>query len=628
MRAVLVSESAHLKTFVKQHSFDTGTDRIYTANSVLYPKLLDHYKEAVLFDDFSVQPDWNEVNEWGCEKAYGWIGFCRDNGFFTEFDIPSATALFFSHFLIQGVKNFLFAEKIFADKPSRITVFASAPRTYPQFSGTGYFSYFLEGFAKDRGIPLEILQAEEMPPHDSLKPGWRETLKNRILKMAPFFLSNPKPADLVFLGSWKHHQSLAKKMLSTGNRVMFFESDFHWHLFRTIVSEGGAYCVSGKRTVSGTLFDESWTSRMKSELDRALEKSVEEHYFVWRGHDLSSFVKDQIFSGYAGYFRQLLPVLRGAEFMLRKAAPKMIISEDDYALRGGPAAALARKMNIPYTTVSHANMAVDFKVTESARCFRQSAATIVNSENEKQMYVARGWDPAGFQILGTPRYDRLIQMRASRKPDGRKVPRLLYCANTYFKAQKPDDYGYLGIHMDSFSKVVWPCAQAILKAVEQSNCELVIKPHNPEGLKGWVDFIGPSPAASRIRLISDPHAQIIDLINEADAMILSYWSTTIYEALLCDIPVIYVDVLGRDIASVKDFEAKGLMTVTRTETEVLNAVKHLRLWQETDSFAKKNPFDFEIGWHDGQSTNRAARFILETMQSASPSAKKEAARVL
>ncbi|MSR76813.1 MAG: glycosyltransferase [Candidatus Omnitrophica bacterium] len=597
---------------------------IFCDNPQIYSYLGNQKINFRKVDDFALKSQWAEINAWGCGRAAKWIEFCRERSVFKTIDLASTVYLFFSHLLCQAVKNLLFSEIILkCASPAAVITFKPFFKTYPDFSGNSYLNYLLQQKAKESALPMVELDSSSINSGESgghpVPPELSAKFKNQISKIHASFFHPPKHVDILAIGSLRHLGRLLQVLSSQGISTGIYDSAFNANLFSWSQKNRIPYMTSDSYRSHGVTPAEYDSSAAFQELSAGLRSASDAGFFHYKEDNLSPFILDLVLPSFYPFLKQLGKRYEEYEKVFQATKVKAILTEDDYALRGGFLGAFAKRKKIPVYCLSHANLAVNFAVPTDCQVFHQSS-TLVQSQYEKDFYVRRGWNPKGIVVTGTPRYDELIRefKKRLKKSFSSKI-KLLYCANTYITPQTPDHHGYLGIHDDSFQQIVEPAARSFFKILREfkGELEVIFKPHNTMGLGTWKRLFKEYEIENKIRVVSDPKSEIITLIHQCDAMILSSWSTTIIEAVLCQLPVIFMDLSDKNRERISDFEKRNFIQVARNENEIKQALNRLKPY-EKDTIPWKNlpseEIEFFLGKSGTDQAGRVANFIQKSLK--------------
>lgn len=621
MIAVTLSNRAQFAAFQKA-DLDASSVRIYCDDEHFFAELKRKSVGCQLLSEFQLTPLWKDINAWGCQTACRWISSSKNGGFFKTIDFASVFYLFFSHLLVQGLKNLHFARAVVEspDVQSVVVFESSVRKAFPEFSGNVFLNYFLKQLAEANGKSTIVLRSldsakSEVVPVRSARP-----IKTFIEKLYTLF-SRPKLQRALWVfGSLMHLKSLLPELKR--QKVPFFyysrELDFGQLVFS--ICRGIPYYTRNSFSKAKTTSSEAFIREKIVEIQASLDNAAQQGLFIYHAIDLSDFVLTQIFgmlNETLGYF---VPRLHDYEAVLARIPVTGLLTDEDYALRGGFLAAYLQSRKIQTYCVSHANTAVDFNIPSQYRVFGNST-TFVQSAYERDNYLARGWRPEKFMITGSPRYDRLSKATQSRGSAlGRKL-RLLYCTNSSVTEKHcPDNYGYLGHAIYSTESVTRPAADAIFEAVKGLPVELWLKPHNLEKIAEWENYVASMGAVHQTRFLRK-QTSILSYFGDCDVMILSYWSSALIEAALAQIPVLFVDTNNLERPSVAVFASKGFCRIVKNASQLQAELKSLCFAGSDHAPKNANDVEYYLGKRDGHAAARIAFFLADRLEGTA-SAKK------
>ena len=350
----------------------------------------------------------------------------------------------------------------------------------------------------------------------------------------------------------------------------------------------------------------------EQEISASFEEEALAGGFVFEGYNFSKALREEVIGNLTSFLETKVLAEQEYLHLFRKYEPSILLTDEDYALRGGFAAAFARKMDVSVFCISHSATAIDFEVPAALRCLGQSI-TCVNSEFERDAYAVRGWDPARFELTGLPRYESLgAPGQSSPAPIKLESLRILFCANTFISmADEPDRYGYLGHGVYSTERIVRPSAELIFDVLKsQLQCHMLLKPHSPYGIQEWRDFARAHGLQDRVDF-PDPRQSIDHLFCKADLMVVSYWSTSIIEAAIYGLPIIFVDPLRMNRRAVGLLAKAGLCTVVHTREDFLSALQRLSSVGSFNVPGDKKMREYFLGQPAAGATDRIVRKIQE-----------------
>ena len=581
--------------------------QIYCDNSSLNDFLDQKRISYRRLDEFLIKDHWNAINRWGCKIPLQWMKMCREAGFFHGFDFPASICLFFSFLLTQGLKNFHYALKIMNDHPWKegIVFDSVSLPSFPAFSGNIYLNYFLKQFSLAKNISIISLQENpSKPSKKSNLPKFRDFLRALVTKLYQIF-QNPKGEGIWVYGSLHHLKQICMLLKHHAVPFSIYNDELNFSQWKFARQHHVPYILPLNHPTDLSTSKKSWAFHLHQELERAVSYATEKGLFRYDSYDLEEFFKKNIFSNFENLLQSYEKRAEEYDLLTKHWKPSALITDEDYALRGGFLAAYAKLHEIPVFCVSHAGVAFDFSVPKEDCAFYQST-TFVNSEYEKQMYLARGWDSEHIEVTGLPRYDFMISSNKNLNSPGRF--KLLYCANSSIDDKHtPEKIGYLGSHIHSYTEVTRPSAELIFQAIDGLPIDLVIKPHSYHGIEAWKKFIKNHSISNSITFLDKPMS-ILKILPTCQAMVLSYWSTTMIEAALCGLPVYYVDPLEIQSNSVIEFSEQGFCQLIHLKTELRTALEEAL--KGTKIIRKNQNAEFYLGKKDGQAAERITNRIL------------------
>ena len=135
---------------------------------------------------------------------------------------------------------------------------------------------------------------------------------------------------------------------------------------------------------------------------------------------------------------------------------------------------------------------------------------------------------------------------------------------------------------------------------------MVIKPHSIEGIPVWRRFLA-SRGLRNVR-VTGRHESIERCLANCDAMVLSYWSTALFEAARMGVPCFFLDIRGKGSGVIAEYCQAGYGTVVHDAAELEKGLQGLA----TGSNAGQAPWnEYYLGPSDQGSSARVASFVLE-----------------
>ncbi|MBI4432066.1 MAG: hypothetical protein HY592_01090 [Candidatus Omnitrophica bacterium] len=612
MKAVVLSNQSQYRKFEQATLGRLDAWKIYCDNERFYGFFKAKGIAFEVLDEFSLKDLWADINTWGCLVTGRWVRLSQERRIFPDVNLISVIRLFFSYTLIPAVKNYYYAQRIVEkERPEEVLIFiSSAKRDYPFFSGNAHLNTFLKARCVSAGIPFQEIIAEEEGAGEHVMPFQDKSFKSRIAKwvkkaMEVFcrFCMKPGRRPLVLVhGSLRHLAPVLEGLKSRRVPAAIYDFAFHREQFLFAARKGMPYLLPSSGNFSKTV---------ENQLAAAFEAARAESLFVYQGYDFSDFVRDEILPTTRTYWGRLEGEQMFYERLLKDFFIGAVVLDEDYALRGSFLAAFMRKKGVPIFCVSHANLAVSFAVPAEGMTFNHST-TLVHSDFEKDMYAARGWNPEGIQVTGTPRYDRLIRMleeKSGNPPPKNERLQLLFCA-TGLWLHSPDQQGYLGNHNICFGGIQIPVIRAIFQAIEGLPVDLIIKPHSYESIPLWKSFLEKESPGKHVTLAKHSD-DFFKILLESDAMLVAYWSTAMIESAIGKVPTFFValppfqsDILNR---YAQDGYCKVVSSAESLRSELTWLAREGRD-QYQSRFSRRNP-GYYLGLNDGKASDRAVRFV-------------------
>ncbi|OGX12170.1 MAG: hypothetical protein A2351_05640 [Omnitrophica bacterium RIFOXYB12_FULL_50_7] len=611
--AVVLSNQEQLELF-RNAKLTASSVKIYCDDEHFFAELQRKRIKYHPLNEFRLQPQWNDINAWGCQTACRWITASKEGGFFKTIDFASVFYLFFSHLLVQGLKNLHYARRI-VENPDvrRVAVFDTvAPNVFPEFSGNGFLNYFLKQLAETKGKETIILRSVASARSELVrvpKSGWVKAL---VEKSYAFFVRPGCKPSLWVYGSLMHLESLLPELKRQKVPFFYYNQELNIDQLKFSIWHRIPYYIRSSFPEAQVLPSVDFVKEKSCEIHAALEHAAAKGLFIYQGFDLSDFVKTQIFGRIEETLQRYVPLMTDYDTVLREIPVTGLLTDEDYALRGGFLAAFLQSRNVKTYCVSHANTAVDFKIPEQDRAFGGST-TFVQSAYERDNYAARGWRPENFIVTGTPRYDRLSRFEKTGAPFFRRKLRLLYCTNSSVTEKHyPDNYGYLGQAIYSTEIVTRPAADASFEAIKGLPIELWLKPHNLENIGEWESYVTRSGALPQVKFLRKK-TTILSYFADCDAMILSYWSSALIEAALAHMPVLFVDINNLGRPSLAAYESKGFCRIVKNAGQLRSEIESLCRSGSGVALQSSHDVEYYLGKADGMASFRVAKVIREML---------------
>lgn len=613
---VVLSSRIQYDHFVR--SYDLSTFEVICDSPGFSEFLTSKKIQHTLLTEFLLAEQWQEVNSWACSRAAGWPELCKKRCLFTRFDYPGVMFHYFSHILTQMLKNFLYAQhivKTFAFSQAVLFHPQAVDFNYPHFDGNFFLNYFLKERFDQSGIEYVwcYADAKARSRSSAKNPLWftmtiKSFLKHILMRMLGGLNDMELGAQVMVWGSLRHLKSVLAGLKQKRQKVIFVDDVFQIEKFIFSLQNHIPYRII-ESVEPGDHPPEDAFQYFLKEAKKAI--THDQGFFVFRGYNFATPVFAFIFERMEEYFCRIENDVYCYRNLLKKNQIKAMVVDEDYASRGSFLAAFMKHHGVKNFCISHANVPVDFSVPEDTQMYSKSV-TFVNSEFEKAMYQARGWDGSRILVSGVPRYDRLVQLGAAADRMGKsKTKKILVCGGPWWP-HTPDELGYLGLHVECYREVQSVAIRELFSAVGRSDSfELVIKPHHIESEPYWRQFIRNQRKVKRLHLLKSSD-DMFRLLQQCDVMVLSYWSTAIIEAAIAKLPIIFLNVRPTVSPALRNFSEKGFCRIAYNRKDIVDQLASLPDTRR-DPPLSENILEYYLGKRDQHATDRVITEILESI---------------
>jgi hypothetical protein len=536
MILAVVSDIFQYKALLKKYkTFNNFI--ILCDNQEFYGVLERENVDFVKIDESLLREYWPQINRWSCEKALTWGKACEFSSFFGSLEADKSVYLFFSYALTALMRSCLFAEYIYKKYNfSDIVIFKFKPLFYPYYKSNYFLNNFLFDIGKQKDIRPVIIELAYPEYHDR-KNKVKTFIKKHIQSIYAKFLKSIKAkVSYIVYGELKHLQKVMQELRAEGNKVFLFDIEYNFEQHFFAVGNGFRYYVPDLSAQSRSDLQQrnvnvDWRETLKKKLS-------DKRFFTFNGIDFTECIWNDILRQTIDVLRHKIDFINEFDVMLEKLNPRALILDEDVSERKSFLAAFFKSKEIPVFCISHGYIPlIDFSLKEAEQKFDLSI-TFVNSEYEKSMYIARGWDPQKIIVLGKPRYDSLLINTKGRKIH--KLPmRILYVASSLL-AHTPDLYAYMGIHIRDRGRMIRVYLRDVIREICGKEIELIIKPHNRGEEPLWRAFVRQNSKDKKITVVAAKE-DFLKLLSDCDAMIASYWSTALDESAMLNLPTIVLD---------------------------------------------------------------------------------------
>jgi hypothetical protein len=265
---------------------------------------------------------------------------------------------------------------------------------------------------------------------------------------------------------------------------------------------------------------------------------------TYRGVSLWSLLSDRLEYLFGDYATTAFSHLAAADKIVARERPRAVLMEYEESSYGRAAIVAARRQGVPSVALQHGLHGgayipayyfheVAWEEGSILSCPVPTRTAVFGEETRRLLTQVSAYPPEAVVVTGTPIFDRLLE--AKRKGDAKSLRGALG-----LEPQRPT----ITVLSSIFTEVedrVW-FVETVLRALQQwPEMQSVIKLHPHENPKLWREAsqeLGlPPPRLYRSRLW--------DCIQAADAVI-SWYSTTILDAMLLDRPVVVLRLVGRN----------------------------------------------------------------------------------
>ena len=618
-KLVVLSTPLHYERFL-QEGLNLNEFEVWCDDERYYEFLEGKKVRFNRLEEDLIGEHWENINTWSCESAAKWIAFCRRNEIFGEIDWSMIICMFHGY-LLSPILKFYHLSKFLLQRGSYCEVvifYGHSKKNYPHFLGNSYLNYFLERQCKTLSIPLVRIDLKQGHDERIWQPETKSYFRKHIFphlkkmmnQVYACFVNPPKSIDVLGFGTLRHLSSMIKNLNQQGLKVALYDFEYHTEQFLFCLKERIPYFIPECFPSEKCIDVNSYAHQIAEQFDKAFKLAIDSAFFVYDGIDLKEFIQNDLFGRMSAYFLGSTERINNYKRMTSVMHVKSVLIDDDFSIKGGVFAGYFQSHKSHVFCLSHANFAVNARVSEKNCNFYQSYG-FVNSEFEKANYIRRGWEPNHLMVTGVPRYDHLISMTKQKNPKMKnKKCRILFCG-TGLWSFSADVYSYVGHQRECFGSVQIPTLHAICSAIQDLPVDLIIKPHSREMVPYWKKFISQTSIQNQL-ILKKPSDDIFKLLLECDAMILAYWSTTIIESAIAGKPTIYVDFRKVKSPILYEYSSQGFCHIVNSESLLKEAI--LKIYNREYSFFDK-PISEEIkryylGDRDGKASERVSDFMI------------------
>jgi hypothetical protein len=624
MKLIVLSNKAQYNTVVQSGS-PPKDYQVICDN----PKFFDFLrKKDVSFEElniFAIQNRWREINKWSCDRASMWLTQCQESKSFTFMDCASHMHHNFSYILVQTLRQYFSAKHLIEHyKPTQVAIFTEVPRSsFPDVSSSLMLNAFLSQLCREQGIETIKLkiQAHDLKSSQTRRHGFKDFCRTVVQSVYGFLVRPSKQVDILLVGTVRHLAETIQELRRRNAKLVYYDFNFRLDKFLFSIRKGVHYvvptCFSRTRRIDAAEFK----SISLGEVRQTLERTTKSQLFKFEDHDFGPFLIEHVLTPdyLEPHFERLSRLSNHWENVVHQCEVSTLLLDADISHENSFIGAYLKPKGIRVVALSHANFPVDFTVERQNRSFALST-TFVHSEFEKYGYQCRGWNPNQLMVTGTPKYDKLFQnsKRASHQKRSPDVMQIFYCAGSLFLRLPPHRGSYIGHTMPSVWDVQTPSLETLLRVTKHMPVHIVFKSRAVADGPEWQNFVRKNDASDQIS-ITDPNADIFELIEGCDVMVLAQWSTAIQEAAMLGKQSLLIDLFGSyqhfvTEPTVGPFFQNGFCTILAGEAAVKRGIQ-TTYDQFLHGNAKLKPVsedvrNFYLGPNDGGNTKRIVDHIL------------------
>ncbi|MFA5338253.1 MAG: hypothetical protein WC330_07960, partial [Candidatus Omnitrophota bacterium] len=377
-------------------------------NPSFYPFLQSNNICFEALEEGVLKDKWISINTWACEKAILWNRLTEKN-LFKGVELNKALYVYFSYYLASFLKNYFFAEFIYAKyKPEKIIVFKGKHiPNFPAFNGNYFLNMFLS--AKGQANKCEVVSLEIMEESTPARAvSVKEKIRNFVQKLySKILFYKGKKEVFIMRGALKNLRPIAKSLSKQGHNVCLYGFEFRFEQFLFCLKEKMLYLVP-------ECFMKKNNEKFgyKDDFLELINLLRTKQWFKYENTDLSDFVCAQLQDNADKYLESISLWSEGYTNMINAYDVKGLITDEDLTSKGAFMAAFLKSQSIKSFCISHGYGPIKFSLKEQDRIFFLSE-TFVQSEFEKDLYCSWGWDKEHVKVSGIPRYDAIKKLKSA-----------------------------------------------------------------------------------------------------------------------------------------------------------------------------------------------------------------------
>ncbi len=573
----------------------------------------------LLLEEGILKEDWNKINIWGCDKALNWGDFLKEQLLFQDIELNNAIYVFFSCFLIEFLKNYLYVRYICEKyNPKELIVFEGYnSKSFPVSNGNIILNTILLKMKDKYEYDLHVLEIKNKKNRDE-----QQSIKNRIRKQLQKYYSsfqNIEWSREAFLacGSLRHLGLVLEEIKKRDCHVFVYDFEFHLEQYKFCRKNKFNYILPDYFLSQAP--KDSGFAEYQEDFMKLLDTFEHESWFEYYGENLSVMICEAIRDSYENYISTITSDTAIYKQILNILKIKALIVDEDWGVKRGFMTAFFKSRGIKTFCISHGYGAQRFSVDIEKRNFSLSE-TLVNSKFERSLYGARGWDEKHIHVTGIPKHDNLVEKIKKGKKKGNR-PVFFFCGTSLHEYEL-SQASYIGLTQFERGIYMKEHLRQVIKAISEYDVKLMVRPHPSDIARYmdekrlWKEEINRADKGKSDIVFCDEKYDFYDILSNCDAMVIGYWTPAIVEALISDVPTLVLN-----FSELKDgfpFAEEGLCEVTRDITGLRDFVKRIcDNYPDNMVFGNRNISPeqkyFYLGRKDTKNTLRAVDKIFEIM---------------
>ncbi|MBF0215769.1 MAG: hypothetical protein HQL30_02115 [Candidatus Omnitrophica bacterium] len=618
-RLAVLSNEEQYKAF-KESVPDAG-DIVVVCDSLPFRTFLDaNDQEYVVVEEGALKALWNEINLWAFDKALNWTEATGRSGHFRGIEINNALYVFLTCYLVAFLKNYLYAEYLSEKfRPEEVILFDQADTsTFPGFNGNVLLSSALREMSAKYGYEvnnIHVFRGRVSSGAVLVKETLRKVIQKCYSALPPV---GRRREIFLSCGSLRHLGPVLAGIKKTGHDVSLYDFDFHLEQYRFSEANGFGYLVPD--TFRSSRLEKAASAAYNEYFTGVLGTLESRGWFNFRGKDLGRSISGAIRATCREHIRTYARDYAIYDRLLAKLKVKALLVDEDWGPKRGFMAAFFKERGIPRFCVSHGYGAQRFSVPGDKMRFFLTE-TFVNSDFEKELYMARGWDGEHIHPTGIPKNDAFFGKKKRNGNRNGERPVFLFCGTSLndFQLTHP---AYMGLTQFERGDHMKAYLRAVLLEIKDYDARLIVRPHPSDMARFknekqlWTEATAPFKGHRCGIELCLENCDFFDILPQCDAMFIGYWTPSIVEALLLDIPTLVLSFFG--IEDGFPFAKEGLCEIAGDREALRRFIgKVMKCHPDNSAFHGKSmsreKIERYLGKNDGCNTERTVAKIFELL---------------